>query len=81
MCRCYLRLAVDLREGIVLRTGEHVLRVTHTALGCLVVPAELGLVIELLHLYAAVLCCVTLGTGVGGVTVGRQHSSLEVTLG
>ena len=78
---CYLSLAVHLGEGIVLGTGEHVLGVTHAALGCLVVPAELGLVIELLHLDAAVLGRVALGAGVGRVTVGRQHSSLQVTLG
>ena len=63
--------------AVHVRAGEHMLGVTHAALGGLVLPAELRLVLELVHLDAAVLRRVSLGAGVGRVAVGRQDSSLQ----
>ena len=62
-------------------TGEHVLRVTHAVLGGLVLPAELRLVLEVVHLDTAVLGRVSLGAGVGRVAVGWEDSSLQTVLG
>ena len=62
-------------------TGEHVLWVTHAALRGLVLPAELRLVLEVVHLDTAVLGRVSLGAGVGRVAVGWQDSSLQTVLG